>query len=119
MSALYSPQVNPLVYSMLLSRHPATHTILKVFDVEVWHIKLVKPHHALLKCLCQTKKVSGHVFVLAIDFTSFYNFSIVFWECSDSVEYKVFFFYWYDSIWETTKDLSYSMCVCIIIFILK
>ena len=111
MSALYSPQVNPLVYSMLLSRHPATHTILKVFDVEVWHIKLVKPHHALLKCLCQTKKVSGHVFVLAIDFTSFYNFSIVFWECSDSVEYKVVFFFIGMTLFGKLPKIFHIQCV--------
>jgi hypothetical protein len=43
--------------------------------------------HNLLKCLYQTKKVSGHVFCIlgSINLASFYDFDIWFWNCSDSV----------------------------------
>jgi hypothetical protein len=40
----------------------------------------------LLKYLYHSMKVGGHVFVLGcIDFASFYDISIGFWNCSESV----------------------------------
>jgi len=40
----------------------------------------------------QNRKVSGHVFVLGgIDFTSFYDFSIEFWNCYENVVFFLIF----------------------------
>jgi len=50
--------------------------------LEAWPIKLVKHRHCfLLKCLCQAKKVSGHVCVCVkgIDFASFCDSDIWLW----------------------------------------
>jgi len=40
-------------------------------------------------------KVGGHVFVLGIDFVSFYDFAIRFWTCYDSVVFLFFKYYIY------------------------
>jgi hypothetical protein len=47
-----------------------------------------------LKYLCQAKKVSGHVFASGIDFASFYDFSIGFMKCSDSVVFFSSFYHY-------------------------
>ena len=40
-------------------------------------------------------KWAGHVFVLGIDFVSFYDFGIRFWTCYDSVVFLFFTYYIY------------------------
>jgi hypothetical protein len=55
-------------------------------------IKLVWPRHFSLKCLYQARKVRGlFICVRGIEFALFCDFSIGFWNCSDSV---VYIFFW-------------------------
>jgi hypothetical protein len=49
-------------------------------------LPLIIARHFLLKCLYQARKVNGRVVVYyCIGFTSFYDFCIGFWNCTDSV----------------------------------
>ena len=48
-----------------------------------------EPGHFLWNCLYQARKVSGHLCV-CIDYASFYNFSIGFWNRFDNVVFYVF-----------------------------
>ena len=48
---------------------------------------------SLLKCLCQAREMSGHVFVLRHQFClCVYDFDISYWNCSESVVLFVFNF---------------------------
>jgi hypothetical protein len=55
-------------------------------------VRRIRRYH-LLKCLLQVKNVCGHIFIWGIKFALFYDFSIVCWNCSDSVELFCFSFY--------------------------
>ena len=58
-------------------------------EVRVYKTSITR--HLLLKCLYQARKMSGDVFVLDVSvFGSFYDFSILFWSCYDSVVFVVF-----------------------------
>jgi hypothetical protein len=49
-------------------------------------LPLIIARHFILKCLYQARKMNGHVCVYyCIGFTSFYDFCIGFWNCTDSV----------------------------------
>ena len=50
-----------------------------------------EPRHFILKCLCQLREVTGHVYVcLGYLFWHFLQFSIEFWNCSDNVLFFCF-----------------------------
>jgi len=62
----------------------------------------------IVKCLFQARKVISHVFV-GIDFASFYNFSIGFWNCSN-----FYFHFHFTSLWNfgTSFSAITSSCSC-------
>ena len=76
-----------VLYGALLACRENLHWDISLLrgNVEVFKTNLTTPY--LLNCHYQTGKVSGHVCMCArnIDFASFYSFSIVFCNCSDSV----------------------------------
>lgn len=83
--------------------HRIMHVLVNVFlnnyhqEWSFRHIKLVQPRHFLLKCLHQSRKVSGNVIVsqlVCIDFVSFYN--IEFWKRSNSMLFLFFIFHFFD-----------------------
>jgi len=55
-------------------------------------IKLVCPHHFILKCLYQARIVNSHICVVGLSLFPLYDFSIGFWNCSDSVVFFCFTF---------------------------
>jgi hypothetical protein len=56
-------------------------------------VNLIYPHtfsFFLLKCLYQAKRAVIYLYVMGIDFAPFFDFSIWFWNCSDSTLLLVF-----------------------------
>ena len=60
--------------------------------VEVWaHIISLTPPRYLSVCTRPGKLAGMYLFVWGIDFVSFYDFSIEFYNCSDIVDFCLFF----------------------------
>jgi hypothetical protein len=55
-------------------------------------IKLALRFQMLLESLFQARKSSGHIYVCLVYQLSLWDFSIGFWNCSDSVIFVVFYF---------------------------
>jgi hypothetical protein len=70
------------------------HENVVVYNLLVWVMQLVYSRHLFFywsACTKPGKWAVSYLCVKGMNFTSFYDFSIVFWNCSDSVVYFAFF----------------------------